>query len=399
MAIPLTQTFFIGLFLIVIGTGLLKPNISSLVGELYPKSDQARRDAGFSIFYAGINLGAGIAPIIIGYLGENVNWHYGFGVAGIGMVIGLIQYKVTEKSLGQAGTQPVQRSGDDQGIRREKRIGRALLIISGALVVLLFMFFARIIPLDPIAIARVLGYVIPISAIAYFIYVLLFQNLNNHERKKVTAIAVFFIATGLFYAGYEQQGSSLNLFAERYTNMFIGDFEMPASWLQTAPPVFVILFSIAFAWLWVWLEKRKLNPSTPVKMSFGLIFMGLGYAVMLGASLIVIGGDKPLPTWLIITYLLHTFGEICLYPVGLSAVTKLAPKKLSAQLMGVFFIALAYGNLIAGLFAGEFDRNAIEADPSLLLDLFGVVMKVMLISGIIVLILSKPIRKLMGDIR
>jgi POT family proton-dependent oligopeptide transporter len=399
MAIPSTETFFTGLFFIVIGTGLLKPNISSLVGELYPENEQARRDAGFSIFYAGINLGAGIAPIIIGYLGENVNWHYGFGVAGIGMVIGLIQYKLTEKNLGLAGSDAAGIAQNPSRGTREKNIGRALWIVSGLLLLMLVLFFTQIVPVDPVAIAKVLGYLIPVSAIVYFIYVLLFRDLSADERKKVTAIAIFFIATGLFYAGYEQQGSSLNLFAERYTDMFVGDFEMPASWMQTVPPVAVIVFSVMFAWLWVWLDKRKMNPSTPVKISFGLIFMALGYAVMMGASLVVISGDKPLPTWLVLTYVLHTFGEICLYPVGLSAVSKLAPKKLAGQLMGVFFIALAYGNLIAGLFAGEFDANAIAASPSLLLDLFGVVMKVMLISGIIVLIFNKPIRKLMGDIR
>lgn len=395
MAIPLTETFFTGLLLIVLGTGLLKPNISSMVGELYPSSEQARRDSGFTLFYAGINLGAALAPIITGYLGEKINWHYGFGAAGLGMVIGLIQYKLTEKNLGTAGleTATEKRASDDNSIRR------ALWITALLLVVLLILLFTDTIFIDPLITGKILGYVIPISAIVYFIYVLLFQDLNKDERRKVIAIAIFFVATGLFYAGYEQQGSSLNLFADRYTNMFIGDFEMPASWMQTVPPVAVIVFSMVFAWLWVWLDKRGWNPSTPVKLSFGLLFMGLGYAVMMGASLIVMGGEKPLPTWLVLTYVLHTFGEICLYPVGLSAVTKLAPKKLAGQLMGVFFIALAYGNLIAGLFAGEFDEKAIEADPSLLMDLFGVVMKVMLISGIIVLIFSKPIRKLMGNIR
>ena len=399
MAIPLTETFFTGLLLIVLGTGLLKPNISSMVGELYPSTEQARRDSGFTLFYAGINLGAALAPIITGYLGEKINWHYGFGAAGLGMVIGLIQYKLTEKNLGTAGLETAtvvtkeKRASDNNSIRR------ALWITGLLLVVLLILLFTDTIFIDPLVTGKILGYIIPISAIVYFIYVLLFQDLNKDERRKVIAIAIFFVATGLFYAGYEQQGSSLNLFADRYTNMFIGDFEMPASWMQTVPPVAVIVFSMVFAWLWVWLDKRRLNPSTPVKLSFGLLFMGLGYAVMMGASLIVMGGEKPLPTWLVLTYVLHTFGEICLYPVGLSAVTKLAPKKLAGQLMGVFFIALAYGNLIAGLFAGEFDEKAIEADPSLLMDLFGVVMKVMLISGIIVLIFSKPIRKLMGNIR
>ena len=399
MALPLTETFFIGLLLIVLGTGLLKPNISTLVGELYPPDQQARRDAGFTLFYAGINSGAALAPLITGYLGEKINWHYGFGVAGLGMVLGLIQYKLTEKNLGSAGIERVKSKDTDAESKRERNIRTGLWTFGLALIILVLSLLTRTIAIDPFMLGVILTYVIPISAIAYFIYVLLFQNLSSDERKKVIAIAIFFVATGLFYAGYEQQGSSLNLFAERYTDMFIGSFEMPASWMQTVPPVAVISFSFLFAWLWVWLAKRNMNPSTPVKLSFGLIFMGLGYAVMMGASLIVIGGDKPLPTWLVLTYVLHTFGEICLYPIGLSAVTKLSPRKLVGQMMGVFFIALAYGNLIAGLFAGEFDREAIAQDPSLLLDLFGVVMKVMLISGIIVLIFSKPIRKLMGDIR
>ncbi len=398
MAIPSTETFFTGLLLIVIGTGMLKPTISSMVGELYPPSDQARRDAGFTLFYAGINLGAALSPLITGYLGEKVNWHYGFGAAGIGMALGLIQYKLTEKNLKNAGLRPAENNSEARG-QEGKNIRTGLWITGGLLVLLLILLFTRTITIDPLTLGRILGYVIPISAIAYFIYLLLFQQLDSQERKSIIAIALFFIATAVFYGGYEQQGSSLNLFAEDHTDMFIGNFEMPASWMQTVPPVAVLTFSMVFAWLWVWLDKRNLNPSTPVKMSLGLIFMGLGYAVMMGASLIVIGGEKPLPTWLVLTYVLHTFGEICLYPVGLSAVTKLAPKRLAGQLMGIFFIALAYGNLIAGLFGGNFDKQAINANPSLLLDLFGAVMKVMLISGIIVLIFSKPIRKLMGNIR
>lgn len=399
IAIPSTETFFIGLLLIVMGTGLLKPNISTLVGELYPVNEQAKRDAGFTIFYAGINLGAALAPLIIGYLGEKVNWHYGFGAAGVGMVLGLIQYKITEKNLGGAGIAPVPFSSPESEAKSRKNIRRTLRGLGIFLCVLLILLFTRSVTIDPLFLAKILGYVTPISAIAYFLYVLIFQDLNREERKKIIAIAIFFLTTGLFYAGYEQHGTSLNLFAKYYTDLFIGDFEMPASWLQAVPPVAVVTFSMVFAWLWVWLARRNLNPSTPVKLSLGLIFMALGYAVMMGASLVVMGGDKPLPTWLIMTYVLHTFGEICLYPVGLSAVTKLSPPRLVGQMMGVWFISLAYGNLIAGLFAGEFKEEAIVADPSLLLALFGVVTKIMLISGIIVLIFSKPIRKLMGDIR
>jgi POT family proton-dependent oligopeptide transporter len=363
MALPLTQTFFIGLLLIVLGTGLLKPNISSLVGELYAPDEQARRDSGFTLFYAGINLGAAISPIITGYLGEKVNWHYGFGVAGIGMVLGLIQYKLTEKNLGKAGSEPVRLADEEVQNKTDRNFRRGLWIFGIALLILLGLLYSKTISLDPVVIGKILGYLIPVSAVVYFLSVLLFQDLNRDERRKVIAIAIFFVTTGLFYSGYEQQGSSLNLFAKRYTDMFVGNFEMPASWMQTVPPVAVISFSFVFAWLWVWLAKRNMNPSTPVKLSLGLLFMGLGYAVMMGASLIVIGGEKPLPTWLVITYVLHTFGEICLYPIGLSAVTKLAPKRLAGQMMGVFFIALAYGNLIAGLFAGEFDEGAIAQNP------------------------------------
>jgi proton-dependent oligopeptide transporter, POT family len=256
-----------------------------------------------------------------------------------------------------------------------------------------------VISLDPVVFAQSSLVVILGSVVVYFTYIFIVEKLDTIEKKKVVAICILFISTTMFYVGYEGQGSSLNLFADRYTNMFIGSFEMPASWMQSFPPVFVLIFVPLFAWLWVWLAKRNMNPSTPVKTSLGLIFMGLGYVVMMGASLVVIGGEKPLPTWLILTYMLHTFGEICLYPIGLSAVTKLAPQRLVGQMMGVFFMALALGNLIAGLFAGEFDDESIKANPNLLLDLFGLVAKITLISGAVVLIFAKPIRKLMGDIR
>ena len=209
---------------------------------------------------------------------------------------------------------------------------------------------------------------------------------------------MFFLASFMFYAGYEQQGSTLSLFADRYTNRFIGSFEFPAGWFQTVPAGSVIIFVPLFAWLWVWLAKRNLNPSTPIKLSMGLIFMGLGYAVMMGASMIIVAGSKALPTWLIFTYIFHTFGEICLYPIGLSAVSKLAPKRFIGQMMGIWFMSLALGNLIAGLFSGEFDENAITSNPQLLVDLFRPVVIIMLVSGGVVLVFSKRLKKMMGDV-
>jgi POT family proton-dependent oligopeptide transporter len=399
LALPTTETFFIGLLLITIGTGLLKPNISSMVGEIYPPEEQVRRDAGFSIFFMGINSGALISPIIVGYLGENVNWHYGFAAAGVGMIFGLIQFKITEKYLGTAGLEPTRLPNAAQQQKRDNTIRTGLWIAALSLAAFVTSLLMGIITINPVVFAEASGIVIGISVLIYFVYVFLFEKLNTDEKRKVFAIFLMFLITTAFYAGYEGQGSSLNLFADRYTQRVFGTFTMPASWLQSAPPFFVILFVPVFTWLWFSLAKRKLNQTTPVKMALGLIFMGLGYLVMIGASDIVIGGGKPLPTWLIVTYMFHTFGEICLYPIGLSGVTKLSPKRLVGQMMGVFFMALALGNLFAGIYAGEFNNEAITANPSLLTDLFGLIVKIMFVGGLIVIVFSKPIRKLMGNIQ
>jgi proton-dependent oligopeptide transporter, POT family len=398
LAVPYHETFFLGLGLIVVGTGLLKPNISSMVGALYSSEDQARRDAGFSIFYMGINLGATLAPLITGYLGEAINWHYGFGAAGLGMVVGLVQYKLTEHHLGTAGAEPVRLSDPDLDLTRRNKIRSGLILVSIALVTMMALLIFRIISVNPVVIAQASFYLIGLSALLYFVYILFFQDLGLEERKKIAAVGIFFMASALFYGGFEQQGSTLNLFAENYTDMFLMGFKIPTSWLQSVPTLAVMLLTPVFAWLWVWLAARNKNPSTPVKLSLGLIFVGLGYAVMIGAALIYIGGSKPLPTWLIVTYVLHTIGEICLYPVGLSAVTKLVPQKLVGQMMGIWFTSLAIGNLFAGMFAGEFDAREIAADPHRLVDLFWLVTKFMLIAGTAMLLLAKPIRKLMGNI-
>jgi POT family proton-dependent oligopeptide transporter len=399
LAFPSQETFFVGLLFIVIGTGLLKPNISSMVGEIYPPEDQVRRDAGFSIFFMGINSGALVSPIIVGYLGQNVNWHYGFAAAGVGMILGVIQYKLTENYLGTVGLEPTRHADPAQQKTLERNIRYALWIIGLGLVALVVLVWTRTITINPVAFAQGSGVVLLISVLLYFIYVFVFEKLSADEKKKVLAIFIFFVVTTAFYAGYEGQGSSLNLFADRYTDRLFGSFNMPASWLQSAPPIFVILFVPVFTWLWSALAKHKLNPITPVKLAMGLFWMGLGYLVMMGAAEIVMNSRKPGISWLVITYMLHTFGEICLYPIGLSGVTKLAPKRLVGQMMGVFFMALALGNLFAGLYAGEFSEEVLAKNPSLMIDLFALIVKIMFVAGVLVLIFAKPIRKLMGNIR
>jgi POT family proton-dependent oligopeptide transporter len=393
LAFQYQETFFIGLLLIVIGTGLLKPTASALVGAQYAENDQAGRDAGFSIFYMGINIGAFIAPLITSYLGENINWHYGFAAAGIGMVLGLIQFKLTEKNLGTTGLPP-GKGPDDPAL---KKVRNGLIVVMLMLLVFVILMITGTIVINPVTFAQSIGIVLVICAVIYFIYVFATQKLDVSEGKRVWAIIIIFVATTVFYTGYEGQGSSLNIFADKYTDMFIGSFEMPAGWLQSFTAIFVVIFVPVFAAIWIGAAKKNINISTPVKMSMGLIFMALGYVVMIGASKIVIGGDKPLPTWLIFTYMLHTFGEICLYPIGLSAVTRLSPQRLVGQMMGVFFMALALGNLAAGLFAGEFDDASIASNPNVLVDLFGLVAMITLIGGVIVLIISKPLLKLMQE--
>ena len=228
----------------------------------------------------------------------------------------------------------------------------------------------------------------------YFTYVFAFGHLDTAEKKRVVVIIALFLGISMFWSGFEQAGSSLNLFADRYTQLEFGWVTVYSSWLQSVNSLFIIIFAPFFAWMWIWLAKHNLNPSTPAKFGLGLILLGVGFAMMIIASTIVASGELALPTWLLLTYLFHTFGELAISPVGLSATTKLAPKRFLGQMMGIWFVGAALGNLIAGQIAGDFDPNNISAFPAqywqIVLTAVG--------AGIIFLVLSKPLRKLMGDI-
>jgi len=387
LAIPSVATFFLGLILVAMGTGLLKPNISAIVGEFYPPGDP-RRDGGFTIFYMGINIGAALGPLVCGWLAQN-NWHYGFAAAGVGMFFGLIQFKLTQSQLGDAGLAPPAKAGSDKAFRRKAWGG-----ILAFLLLVAFLFvggLTGILHFDAVALAQGNTYTIVALAFIYFGYVLLLGRLTAEERSRVIVIIVLFIAAAMFWSGFEQAGSSLNLFAERYTIREFGGFEIPASWFQSLNPVFIIILAPIYSMIWVALARRHLDPSIPLKFALGLIILGLGFAVMIGAAALVAEGQQVFPTWLFFTYLLHTMGELALSPVGLSSVTKLAPRRFVGQMMGVWFLAASLGNILAGVLAGEFRADAVDEMPRLYLQIVLTTVG----SGVLLALLAKPLKRMM----
>jgi POT family proton-dependent oligopeptide transporter len=395
LAVPSVYTFFLGLLLVVLGTGLLKPNVSAMVGDLYEPGD-ARRDGGFTIFYMGINVGAFLGPLVCGTLAQSgsFGWHYGFAAAGVGMLFGVVQFWMTRQHLGEAGRLPWS-SGDAERDVAGRRKGW-LYVAAGMLVlaVVVALAMSGALELDPVTISRQTAYLIAAMAALYFGYLLFFAKLDSVERKRAIVLLVLFIASAMFWSGFEQAGSSLNIFADRYTRLEFGSFTLLSTWFQSLNSTFIIIFAPVIAWLWVWLARRNLNPSTPAKFGMGLILLAVGFFVMVGASMIVADGDKALPSWLLFTYLFHTLGELLLSPVGLSATTKLAPKRFVGQMMGIWFLGMSLGNLVAGQIAGDFDPNDLQAFPSQY-------MQIVLTTGgtgLILLIFTRPIRKLMGGI-
>ncbi len=388
-----TNAFFLGLILIVLGTGLLKPNISTIVGQLYAPGD-AKRDAGFSIFYMGINIGAFAAPILTSSAAA-YDWHLGFGLAGFGMVIGLIQYKLTSKSLDGLGDPPVISTPAETA--SQSKLRKITMIIGAVLTLLVTLMFLNIITIDASAIAGASGTIIAIVAFAYLAYIIVLGGLEASDRKKVIAIGIVFIFSAVFWSGFEQAGSTLNLFAERFTDRTIFGWEIPAGWFQSVNSTFIILFAPFFGAMWIWLAKRNLEPSSPLKFAFGLFGVAAGFFVMYFAAKIAASGDFAAPTWLIFTYLLHTWGELSLSPVGLSLMTKLAPKGYQGQMMGVWFLSVSLGNLLAGLIAGEASGGTEEA-LSQMPDQYMTIVLTTFGAALLLLALNKPLRKLMGDV-
>ncbi|MCY3611108.1 MAG: peptide MFS transporter [Gemmatimonadetes bacterium] len=390
MAVPNDFNFFLGLILIVIGTGLLKPNVSSVVADLYPEGG-ARRDAGFSIFYMGINVGAFAGPLICGWLGQDYNWHWGFSAAGFGMVLGLIQFRLGYDRLGDAGVLRSERTPQEiTSLSRRFFGGCAALAL--ALVAFGVLVSRGSIPVTLTQIAGGLAWVIGGVVLVYFVYLMFFGGHDVVERKKIAAIFWFALLAVIFWSGFEQAGSSLNLFAENYTDRTIGSWSYPASWLQSVNAFFIVCLAPVFGWLWVWLANRNANPSTAVKFALGLLGLAAGFFVIAWGAANATPESPVSASWLIVMYFLHTVGELALSPVGLSAVTKLAPPNRISQMMGLWFVATSLGNVVAGLVAGRLE--ALEPSP-----LFFAVTTIIGSAGFVALLASPLIKRLMGDVK
>ena len=348
------NTFYLGLVLIAIGTGLLKPNISAMVGGLYRPNDP-RRDSGFSIFYMGINLGSVLAGFAVGYLAKgvtfkrflgsmgwnpNASWHWGFGAAGVGMVLGLIIYVINRGRLKNVGNK-VRKARKDKPDVAATEVSR--------------------------------------------------QPLTGDDWKRIAAIFIFFIFTILFWGAYEQKGASLNLYADKLVSREIFGLEFPAPFLQSLTGIFVIILAPVFSWWWVRMKDRQ--PSSPIKFALGLVFIGFAFMLLVPASLGTANGKVSF-LWLVGLYFLAVCGEMCLSPVGLSTVTKLAPVKLVGVMLGIWFLAASFGNKLAGYLSGFFVAN----DPWRLTIMYGGI-AVGLFASAAVLAMSTPaIKRLMGKV-
>jgi len=347
LAIPFEQTFFLGLIFVVLGTGLLKGNISTIVGQLYEGQDD-KRDSGYTIFYMSINIGSTLGFLICSWLGEKIGWHWGFGAAGIGMTFGVIQYIKHRNLLGDAGMHPNEMSDE----RRKKYTNYLKVSLIGMFSVIgagLLGFFV----IDPRFFAEQFAYFLTIIAGLYFLYLFIFAGLNAKERKNLILLFLLFIGAAAFWSGFDQSAGSLNIFARDYTNLAILGYEIPVGWLQFANPVIVVLFAPIFAGIWAQLARRNLDPSLPLKFAIGLLFMALSFFVMIIAVKIALESSPVGMQWLLLTYLLQTWGELALSPIGLSAFSRYGPKRYMGQMFGLWFLASAIGGVLAGLLGGE----------------------------------------------
>ena len=387
LAVEALWAFYTGLGLIVLGVGCLKPNISTMVGGLYGKGDN-RRDMGFYIFYMGINLGAAAAALLVGYVGQRIGWHYGFGLAGIGMLLGQLIYMGGQKYLKDVGN--LVKEEDEEGAPRPDLISgifkntNSMIGFFGMLALGAYVYFVNG--------AWDYGLLIAVLAFAVGIGIVIYNDGNEVEKDRILVVYLSFLIIMVFWGSFEQAGGLLNIYTNEKTDLSLGSFEVPASWFQSVNAIFILVFATMVGSFWIWWQNRGKESSSLFKMAIGVIIMGWGFLFMSKATTeVVMEGDqvveKSAMMWLILAYLFHTIGELCASPVALSFITKLAPARWVAFMMGAYFAVTGLGNKVAGLL-GEYSESAGE------FTIFTGIAVFCTVFGILVLFLIKPLKRL-----
>lgn len=401
LAFPGLATFYGGLLLVVFGTGLLKGNVSAMVGQLY-REDDTRRDAGYSLYYMGVNLGGFLGPIVCGWLAQQpafktmlagwgiapeAAWHFGFAAAAVGMFFGLIQYSLGKARFPAMVETPQAIADASQAAAARRQI---MLVMGGAVIAVLAavgLHRAGTITITPVGFAGAVDVALVIITLGFFSWLFMAGKWSPDERRRLVVILVLFLGAAVFWAGFEQAASTLNLFAARSTANSVFGWEYPASWLQSINSLFIIIFAPVMAIVWLRLGKR--DPSRPAKFSMGLFFLGLAYVLMVGASMAAANGVLVSPLWLIGCYFLQTIGELCLSPVGLSAMSSLAPTRVQGLMMGVWFLASSIGNKVAGRVGGLYESFSVTS-------IFGANAGFVLVFALGMALLVGPIRRMLA---
>lgn len=384
---PVTRLFIFnfGLGVLIIGNGFFKPNISTIVGEFYDDNDP-RKDSAFNIFYMGINLGAILGPFIAGALGENVSWGYGYLAAAVGMVVGVLWLNFRESTLEQKGLPP---NSPENKFVLDGKDWRDIITYSIALVLatLAIIFLWRMLPDNVTSIITYVGFATLVIGLGYTIK----KGTNGSaEWTRMIVILVLAFFNIAFWAGFEQAGGTMNLFAKENTDRLLFGWEVPASWYQNINPLAILIFAPIFSIMWLKLDAMKFNPRTPLKFAIGLFLGALAFFIMTQASNAAAGGNLVSPWWLVVVYVVLTLGELMLSPIGLSMITKLAPRKLVSVVMGLWMASFAAGNYLAGMLESILHKYDFELYPFITMLMLG--------SGVCLLVLSPFLNKAMKGI-